>query len=126
MDQTLKLLENAMPALSGTIRVPAYATQECEYFIIVDVNDVYLTDVWASNIFQHTGTSAEAIIHVSPELMFQSKADQKLILAHEWIEVMMAFRDPEERRTCVTAGKEPMAQLFEALRQPPIWQDSEE
>ena len=92
-----------MPTLRAvpgeTMRLPAFDESNGKGFrsstIVVKFAHKH-PKLWASNIVKEEDDGSwKAMICVNPELLEEPKAKQKTVLAHEWIEVFLAFRDRE-------------------------------
>ena len=96
-----------------------------ECYIIVDFKGMGCPKIWACNVVQKKDDGTyDAVIHVSSDFFEQPAFKRKMILAHEWIEVMMAFRDGERPSKQIDLDKVQMAILFNILQLRAPWQDS--
>jgi len=89
----------------------------------------HLADVWANNMVvqsvRDTAHTVSAIISVRPELALQHRYEWKEALAHEWLEVMLAYFYPEEwRRFKRVRGRVKLAAEYADQRKRTYWQDS--
>jgi hypothetical protein len=86
--------------------------------------------IYASNTVQDD--CREAVIIISPDLYLpkekpydevERKRTLKMVLAHEWLEVMQAFEDREREKKKVL-NKIDTILMLDSLQQRTIWQDS--
>ncbi len=113
----------------GAKKLPAFDNEGRGFrdaYIVVNFDGPKHADIWASNFCKsYPDGTQEAMIQVNPDLRTLEKEKQKTILAHEWIEVMVKFRDGH-RESKRVAGKIDMVVLFNTLRRRAFWQDSAE
>ena len=81
--------------------------------------------IWAANFVKKEGTTYHGYIEVNADLAKQKPELRKMILAEEWLEVMMGLRDKEngamQKRIKDKVG---LAVLFNSLKRRGFWQDS--
>jgi len=81
--------------------------------------------IWASNYVRiNEDGSKEGVIQINNDIRKLSKIQQKIILAEEWIELMLTFHHKGVRNERRVFGKEEAVCLFNTLKRRSLWQDS--
>lgn len=98
-------------------------------WIIVRFGGPTHAGVWASSSIGKTESGEiVGIIHVNPELLKTVQEEmRRIVLAHEWIEVMLGFAtngDSPYHRSISDSNKIAMAIMYNGLARRTLWQDS--
>ncbi len=115
---------------SGTVlKVSAHSDGQGfeEGTIVVTAKKPGHEDVWATNVITNPNDSLTGFIFVNPDLLNAPASLRKFVLAHEWIEVMLAFAwegASPYHQSLLQNHKIDMAIMFSAIGQRAFWQDS--
>jgi hypothetical protein len=96
-------------------------------WIVVRVGEPSHPKILACNIVSQRdtdGMDAVIIVNPDPNVLALPADKYKVMLAHEWIEAMMAFRDKGRPDKQLNLAKIEMALLFNSLHLRSPWQDS--
>ena len=95
--------------------------------IVVSVDAPDHEDVWATNVIANPNNKLIGFIFINSDLLGESEAVRKFVLAHEWIEVMLAFAwkgTSPYHQTLSQNHKLDMTMMFSAIKKRALWQDS--
>ena len=114
--------------LSGeVVKVPAFDEDTRTGFdgsqIILSLAGPDHPKIWAANnVKKNEDGSYVGVIHLNSQALELPATHRKVILAHEWIEVLMAMRDGQRPKT-MPLGKVELALLYNTLHMRSPWQD---
>ena len=96
-------------------------------YIVLDFQGPDHADILSSNVVSKDGDVLSAFVFVNPDLLKYPKEFQKLVLAHEWIDVIYAFETGgKNRQSLGSQNKIDTALMFNTLSRRNLWQDTSE
>ena len=116
-------------SVETVLKVPAHSNGQGipEGAIVVSVKAPAHQDVWATNVVANPNDSLVGFIFVNPDLLNAPESLRKFVLAHEWIEVMLAFAwggTSPYHQSLLQNHKIDMTIMFSAIGRRTLWQDS--